>query len=308
MMIAIPDLISNSYFPAQAAVELGFFRKEGLDAEYRLIYPVAACYEAMRDGDADFVAGSAHSVLSAFPEWRGARLLCALSQGMYWFLVVRADLDIAPGDAEGVKGLRIGAAPWVDYGLWRMLKELGLDPDSDVSIGPIPGAFAKGDQISFGVTAAKALEDGKVDAFWANGMGAEVAVTRGVGSVVFDPRRGVGPGAAFNYTQPTLATTERRIADDPDGVAAAVRAIVNVQAAIRSDVGLAAEVGRKTFPEVEAGLIAQVVERDLPFYDAAISEAFVDGMNRFARDMGVLAGAPSYEDVVATRFSGLWHA
>ena len=29
MKIAIPDLISNSYFPAVAAVELGFFEEEG---------------------------------------------------------------------------------------------------------------------------------------------------------------------------------------------------------------------------------------------------------------------------------------
>ena len=31
MKIAIPDLISNSYFPAIAAVDLGFFKEEGLD-------------------------------------------------------------------------------------------------------------------------------------------------------------------------------------------------------------------------------------------------------------------------------------
>jgi hypothetical protein len=31
----------------------------------------------------DFVAGSAHSALAAFPEWQGAKLLCAQAQGMY---------------------------------------------------------------------------------------------------------------------------------------------------------------------------------------------------------------------------------
>lgn len=34
MRIAVPDLISNSYFPAAAAAdELGFFKAEGLEAE-----------------------------------------------------------------------------------------------------------------------------------------------------------------------------------------------------------------------------------------------------------------------------------
>jgi hypothetical protein len=34
----------------------------------------------MRDGEFDFVAGSAHSALAAFPNWQGAKLLAALSQ------------------------------------------------------------------------------------------------------------------------------------------------------------------------------------------------------------------------------------
>jgi hypothetical protein len=29
MKLAVPDLISNSYFPAAAAVELGLFEREG---------------------------------------------------------------------------------------------------------------------------------------------------------------------------------------------------------------------------------------------------------------------------------------
>ncbi len=40
MRIAVPDLVSNSYFPAVAAVELGFFAAEGLEAELQLIFPV----------------------------------------------------------------------------------------------------------------------------------------------------------------------------------------------------------------------------------------------------------------------------
>ena len=304
MKIAVPDLISNSYFPAPAAVELGFFEKEGLDMTYELIFPVDDANKALRDGKVDFVGGSAHSTLAAFPEWEGAKLVCALSQGMYWFLVAKTDLNIALGDTDALKGLNIGAAPWVDLGLRRLLTEAGLDVDKDVNIAPVPGTIAPG--VSFGVTAAKALEDGRIDAFWANGMGAEIAVTRGVGTVVLDPRRGVGPAASFNYTQPVFATTQKLIDDDPDTVAAAVRAIVSVQKAIKADVSLATEVGRKSFPEAETALIAQVVERDLPYYDAAISPEFVTGMNAFSRDMGLMTGDPGFEDVVATQFSHLW--
>jgi NitT/TauT family transport system substrate-binding protein len=38
--LAVPDMISNSYFPAIAAIELACFKQEGLDISLELIYPV----------------------------------------------------------------------------------------------------------------------------------------------------------------------------------------------------------------------------------------------------------------------------
>ncbi len=305
MRLAVPDLISNSYFPSISAVELGDFAEQGLDVSHELIFPVDKCYGALRDGEVDFIGGSAHAVLSAFPRWEGAKLLCSLSQGMYWFLVMRADEGHERGDLGAVRGKKIGAAPWVDIGLKRMLRAGGIDLERDgVEIAPVPGTT--GPRVSFGVTAAKALEDGLLDGFWANGMGAEIAVTRGVGTIVADVRRGDGPRPAFNYTQPVLVAREEMVADRPEDAAAAVRAIVSTQRKLKQDVGRATGIGKKLFGPNEAKLIAQVVERDMPFYDPAISEDLVDGMNAFALDMGILDRPVAYEQVVATRFSELW--
>jgi ABC-type nitrate/sulfonate/bicarbonate transport system substrate-binding protein len=306
MKLAVPDLISNSYFPAVAAVELGFFKEEGHEVSLELIFPVDEAYRAMRDGRVDFVAGSAHSALAAFPEWQGAKLLCAQAQGMYWFLVMRADLGAARGDVGVVRGRRIGAAPWVEMGLRRLLIEAGIDLERDgVTLAPVPGA--SGATVNFGLTAAKALEDGKIDGFWANGMGTEVAVRRGVGTIILDVRRGDGPKPCFNYTMASVAATDRLIGASPETAAAVIRAIVKTQAALRADPERAAEVGRKLFPPAEAALIAELIRRDLPYYDAAISPEFVAGMNQFARDLGILHCEAPYERVVATHFAPLWH-
>lgn len=306
MKIAIPDLISNSYFPAAAAVELGFFRAEGLDMTLELIFPVDRTLEVLRDGGIDFVGGSAHSVPHAFPEWKGGKLLGALAQNTYWFLILRADLGAKKGDINAVKGLNIGAAPLVDLGLKRLLVESGIDIERDkVKIGPVPGAFL-GENKNFGVAAAKALQAGLIDGFWANGMGAEVAVRSGAGTMVIDARRGDGPPGAVHYTMPALITSDAVIARHPDAVAAAVRAIVKTQQALKADISLATKVGRKLFPASEAELIADVVKRDLPFYDASISPEFVKGMTAFQRHMGLLKGEVGYEDVVATQFSKYW--
>jgi ABC-type nitrate/sulfonate/bicarbonate transport system substrate-binding protein len=174
-----------------------------------------------------------------------------------------------------------------------------------VTIAPVPGASGAG--VNFGLTAAKALEDGKIDGFWANGMGAEVAVRRGIGTVVLDVRRGDGPKPCFNYTMASLAASDQLIEGSPESAAAAIRAIVKTQVALREDPERAARVGGRLFPPFEATLIAELVRRDLPYYDAAISPEFVAGMNRFACDLGILTDEEvAYEEVVATRFAPLW--
>ncbi len=290
MKVAIPDLISPSYFPLVAAVELGF-----LDAELELLYPVTRTYQDLREGRLDFVGGASHAALYAFKDWNGGRLLCALAQHMYWFLVVRKDLKLRKGDLAALKGLRIGAAPGPVDGLEQLLKRAGIDPQNDLHIGPVPGVIEK--TASFGLMAAKALAQGKLDGFWANGMGAEVAVRDGIGSVLLDARRD-GPEEAKGYTFPALVATEKTTRERPELARRAIDAVMAAQHALRKNAERATEVGRKLFPPTEASLIAELIRRDAPFYDPAISRHSVESMNRFARNIGLLSKDVAYEDVV----------
>jgi ABC-type nitrate/sulfonate/bicarbonate transport system substrate-binding protein len=288
--VAIPDLVSPSYFPAIAAVELGFLP----DATIELLYPVTKTYEQLREGQLDFVGGAAHAALYAFKDWQGAKLLCALAQRMYWFLVVRKDLNARRGDLSVVRGKRIGAAPGPVDGLRMMLKRAGIE---DVQIGPVPGAV--GEKASFGLMAAKALADGKIDGFWANGMGAEVAVREGIGTVVLDARRDGSPEVK-GYTFPALVCTDKTIAERPQLVRAAHDAVHKAQQALKENPERATDIGRRLFPPQEAGLIAELIRRDTPFYQHGISRMTVESMNRFAQDLGLLSKPVSYEEVVWT--------
>lgn len=306
LRIAVPDLVSNSYFPIIAAAEMGFFKEEGFDASVELLFPIPKTFEALRDETLDFVVGSAHATLLAFPDWQGAKLLAACGQHTYWFLVIRSDLHPKRGDLSVVKGLRIGAAPGVNLSLQRMLVEAGVDPEkNDVQIIPIPGAA--GPNVSFGLSAAKALEDGKLDGFWANGMGCEVALRRGVGTMVLDVRRGDGPPAARHYTFSALVATDRLIHGQRPAATAAIRALMKAHKALKEDPNRATAVGKKRFPPSEADLIAELVRRDLPYYDPNIPQEKVVAMNRFAQDIGLLSAPVPYDRVVATEFSHLWN-
>jgi ABC-type nitrate/sulfonate/bicarbonate transport system substrate-binding protein len=305
MRIGCIDLVSNSFFPVLAAEELGFYKAEGLDAHVELVTGPKV-FEALRDGTVDAAAGNAHGPLGSFPRWEGAKLVVAMTQETPWLLVVRADLPAKRGDLHALKGLRLAAAPGPRPALRQLLIEAGLDPERDVQIMPLPDGMRPG--ISFGVFAARALEEGQIDGFWANAMGGEVSIRRGVGKMLLDVRRGDGPAAARHFTFCGLVTTDALIERDPERVAAAVRAIVKTQQALRADPTRATEVGKRRFPPDAAELIATLVERDLPFYYPDISEETVTSLNRFAQSVGMLPGPVPYEKVVAVRFRDLWRS
>jgi ABC-type nitrate/sulfonate/bicarbonate transport system substrate-binding protein len=305
MRIAVPDLVTNSYFPALAAEELGLYAAEGVDAHVDLLMPGLGSVAALRDGEVECLVTGAHTTPTAFPGFRGAKLAVTVCQGTPWLLVLRADLGARRGDLHAVKGRRIGAAPGPDAALLRLLALGGIDVARDeVRVVRVPGAEQRG--ASFGVMAAEALASGQIDGFWANALGSETAVRRGVGTVVIDVRRGDGPPAARDFTFAALITTDATIARQPEQVAAVVRAIVNAQRVLRDDPRRAAEVGRRRFPPAAAEIIATLVERDLPFYDPVIHEHAVRAMSDFACALGLLAAPVAYDDIVATRFRPLW--
>ena len=129
LRIAAVDLVSNTCFPALAAHELGFFKAEGLDAHIELVAMLGAT-KALRDGSADaMIAGSVHDVLTEFPQWKGAKLVVALSQGTPWLLVVRSDLFTKKGDISVIKRRRLTAADGPDLALKQMLIAAKIDPD-----------------------------------------------------------------------------------------------------------------------------------------------------------------------------------
>jgi len=305
LRIAAVDLVSNTCFPALAADELGCFKAEGLEARIELVAALGAT-KALRAGDVDaMIAGSVHDVLTEFPQWKGVKIVVALSQGTPWLLVVRTDLAAKRGDLNAVKGLRLTAAEGPDLALKQMLIGAGIDPAKDLRLVELPGAKAR--DVSFGVFAARALEAGEIDGFWANAMGAETAVSRGAGKILIDVRRGDDPAEVRRFTFAGMVTTDEFIEREPESIAAAVRAIVKAQKALRADPKLAVEVGGRKFPADAAVLITRIVERDAPFYDPVISEEAVIGLNCFAQSVGHLSGPVPYERVVAVGFRSLWH-
>jgi NitT/TauT family transport system substrate-binding protein len=304
--LMVADLDSPSYFVAVAAAELGFFRQEGVDIELERSYGAHNGAQRLRDGTLHFYGGPAYAAVSAFPAWNGVKLLCALSQYSYWFLAVRADLGVKRGDLGALKGLRISssmAAPVL--GLRHLLAESGIDLERDnVSIVPPPPAK---DGQWMGHAGVDAIKQGLADAYWGNGMRVAIGEKHGVAKVHLDLRRGDGPTGARLDSFAALTTTERLIAEHPQAAAGAVRAIVKTQKALKADPSLATGIAERLFPPEETPLIAGLIARDAPFYDATILPEAIDGLNKFAEASGLIAEPVPYDRLVASQYRSLWN-
>jgi NitT/TauT family transport system substrate-binding protein len=304
--LMVADYDSPSYFVATAAVKLGFFEKEGLDVEFIAQYGAKCGPEMLRDGHIHFFGGPAFAATRAFPGWKGARLVAALAQHSYWFMGVHKDLDIARGDINALKGLRISSSfAFPRTALQHMLIEAGIDVKHDEVriVESLPSASE-----SHSLDGIKALQQNHADGFWGNGMRLALAEQAGIAKLHLDLRRGDGPPGAKHYNFAALTMTEAMIEKEPEVAAAAVRAVVATQKALKADPGLAKKVGDELFPGQEADMISTLIARDAPFYDATITAEAIDGLNKFAIANGLLHEPLAYDQIAASQFKDIWRS
>jgi ABC-type nitrate/sulfonate/bicarbonate transport system substrate-binding protein len=304
MMVA--DFDSPSYFVATAAVKLGFFKEQGVDVEFIAEYGAKHGPERLRDGDIHFFGGPAFAATRAFPAWKGVKLVAALAQHSYWFMGVRKDISIHRGDIRALKGLRISSSfAFPRTALRHMLIQAGLDVDHD-EVRIVESLPSKSE--SHSLDGVRALQENLADGFWGNGMRLALAEKAGIAKLHLDLRRGDGPPDARHYNFAALTITDALIENEPEVAAAAVRAIVATQKALRADPTLAKKVGDELFPGEEADMIPILVSRDAPFYDATITTDAVDGLNKFAMANGLLDRPLAYDQIVARQFEQIWKA
>jgi NitT/TauT family transport system substrate-binding protein len=302
MMVA--DYDSPSYFVATAAVKLGFFKKEGVDVEFIAEYGAKHGPERLHDGTIHFFGGPAFAATRAFPAWKGVRLVAALAQNSYWFMGLRKDIDIPRGDIAALKGLRISSSfAFPRTALRHMLIQAGIDVDRDEVriVESLPSTSE-----SHSLDGVRALQENLADGFWGNGMRLALAEKAGIAKLHLDLRRGDGPPGARHYNFAALTMTEALIEKEPEVAAAAVRAIVATQKALKADPMLAKVVGDELFPGDEAEAIPVLVARDAPFYEATITPEAVDGLNKFAMANGLLNQPLAYDQIAAAQFKDIW--
>ena len=84
--LSVADLDSPSYFVAAAAVDLGFFKQEGVDTELQVDFGAINGPEALRDGGLHFFGGPAFAATRAFPAGHSG-FLAGIGAGSWGALV-----------------------------------------------------------------------------------------------------------------------------------------------------------------------------------------------------------------------------
>ena len=87
-----------------------------------------------------------------------------------------------------------------------------------------------------------------------------------------------------------------------------MRAVRKAQQALQADPSRATAAAQHRFPPQETALIAELIRRDLPYYDPTIPAEVVTRLNDFAQHVGLLSAPVPYEQVVAVEFSHLWES
>ena len=283
------------YLPLYVAIHEGYFAEEGLDVS--VVQATGGAHvTAVVSGDAFAVIGGVDSYNFANAAGTDDPIIaivnCVNRANVYLF----ARKGLVPGDdmaaflkSKTIIAGRYGGSPNV---LTRYLvKENGLDPDTDVTL--LENADAS--------TVTAMLKYGQGDI----GNGGEPQISEGVTEGIFEE-----PFVAFpdlgDYAYSVIGVRKSAIEGQPDVCAAFVRAMQKGLATVHNDRETAERILQLEFPTLtDAGRKAaldRAYADNLWSLDGFISQAAVDTCMEVVTVSGLWDGEWKYEDMVDMRF------
>src|SRR5438552_5779527 len=275
------------FLPLYVAEQLGYFKAEGITAQFVDFEGGAEVTTAMVGGSIDAGGTMVERPLILAEKGFGAKNLVALENRNPLHVVLRANHPAK--EVKDLKGSRLGmtrAGSGTHLSLRALLKDAGLEPDRDVAIIAIGGVSS----------ANAALKAGQVDGF----MGGEPATAIAVHQLklaryFLDPRMGQGPKFLQFMTFPTVQVSDRFIQANPQAAEKIVRAIVKTLKRMREDPEAAVRVGQKLFPTLDVSIIRSIITIEKNTYFPQITEEAVHQCNQAQKQLGVLKGDIAYD-------------
>jgi NitT/TauT family transport system substrate-binding protein len=287
-----------SFLALYAAEQLGYFKAEGLTAQFADFEGGAEVTTAMVGGSIDMGGTYIERPMILAEKGFGAKNLLAILNRNPIFLVVKKNLAVT--EVKGLKGTKLGmtrAGSATDLALRALLKDAGLEPDRDVAL------IAVGSSTS----AAAALRAGQIDGFMGGEPGGAIVVHQlKLGRYFIEPMRDQGPAFLRHMTFPTLQTSDRYIQSNPQIVERVVRAVVKTQKRLRDDPDAAVSVAQRMFPALDVELLRNIIAVYRKAYFPAITEEALRTVNEYQKQAGVVRSDFAYDKMVAVQYKTLW--
>ena len=265
LRIAIPTR-SMSSFPQIVASKQGFYQQEGFDLELIVVSSGIPAVQAVIAGDLDFATTGNVATLAAM---RGMpiRNVMVSSTATDQVLVVRPEIrrvEDLKGKVLGVAGVRSIS----DVSVRLLLTKYGLVPEADVTILSLGGS---------GIRLAS-LQGGKIDGTLLSAPHNKAAVKMGFRELIWmKDLRGVPSGG--------LATSLRKIQNDPDSIIRAIRATLRAIQFIKRN--------------KEETL--KLMNKELGINDSEISSMVYDDAVKLYSDTGVPSDASMMEEIASAK-------
>ena len=296
--IKIGTTPSFIFLPLYAAEQLGYFKGEGISAQFVDFEGGAEVTTAMVGGSIDTGGTMVERPLILAEKGFGAKNLLALENRNPLNLVIRKDSPAK--DVKDLKGTKLGmtrAGSGTDLSLRALLRDAGLEPDKDVAIIGIGGVSSS----------TAALRAGQVDGFMGGEPATAIAVQQlKLARYFIDPRLGQGPKFLQFMTFPTLQASDKWLSANPQLSERMVRALVKTLRRLREDPEAAVTVGQRLFPTMDVAIIRSIVAIEKNTYSPAITEEAMRLCNQFQKQVGSVKTDVPYDKVVATQFKHLW--
>ncbi len=293
------------YFTPYVAEAKGFFRKHGLDAQLVYFRSGAEATTAVVSGSTEFGALATEHVAQLLDQGLRLKAIVANLADSPFTLIVRKDVEL-PNAARGyphvirdLKGLRLGITgrgASTDFTLRFLLKDGGLDPDTDVTIIATGGV----------TTSLAALQKGDIQGYLAfEPIQTQAVHGLGIAKPVIDIRKGEGPRVLGEYAHNSMVAKEEFLAAHPETARRLVQAVLDTHRFLLDPKNFdeVARVAETYFEGFDPRLLRQILKDSLVGYRPVISRQAVANISAMLQFAGLIKRAVAYEEIVDTRFA-----
>lgn len=238
--------------PIYVARKMGYFEKQGLDIEVIPVSGGPATLAAVEAGNADIATGFPATPINAAAAGHDVKMFASLTTEYVAELVIQGDvakkLDIDKNTSvedkiRRLKGLKLGtnaAGSAADYMLQHLVKHVGMQPDSDLTIVPVGKT----------PTLLAAFERKRIDGFMATPPANDIAIKKYGAFQLIDFASGeYAPVSGMLYV--AMSANRNWLEENPETAARVVWAINKALALINNDPAAAKEAVRSFFKDMD---------------------------------------------------------